>query len=93
MPGGQRSSPQQSIFAVPAFAKAPYQKLSIVSLNEGDYAAALTSAASLGITGGAIYDALLAWCATKAEATTIYSWNTRHDARLGPHVAARLTTP
>ena len=28
--------------------------------------------------GGGIYDAMLAHCALKAEAETIYTWNDRH---------------
>ena len=37
--------------------------------------------------GGTIYDALLAKCALKANATTIYTWDLEHFRRLGPEVA------
>jgi hypothetical protein len=46
-----------------------------------------------GIVGGTLYDALIAACALQSAADRIYRWNTKHFQRLGPQVAARLTTP
>ncbi len=89
MPRHERFSPQEALLAVAAIR----ERLSIVSLTEDNYSEAITFAASLEIVGGTTYDALLAWCALKSEAATIYSWNTRHYSRFGPQVAARLTTP
>lgn len=43
--------------------------------------------------GGMIYDMLLAQCALKAKADTIYTWNVNHFQRLGPEVARRIKTP
>jgi hypothetical protein len=43
--------------------------------------------------GGAIYDALLAHCALKAKADTIFTWNIDHFRRVGPEVAKRVRTP
>ncbi len=40
-----------------------------------------------------IYDAMLAHCALKAQAETIYSWNGRHYALCGSEVTQRLRTP
>ena len=37
--------------------------------------------------------AMLAHCALKAQAETIYSWNGRHYAQCGPEVTRRLRTP
>lgn len=54
------------------------ERLSIVALDGDEYADALEAAAVLGIVGGGIYDAMLASCAIKAKAKTIYSWNVRH---------------
>jgi hypothetical protein len=51
-----------------------------VSLDGEEYAKALGAAAALGVVGGGIYDAMLAHCALKAQAETIYSWNARHYA-------------
>ena len=42
---------------------------------------------------GAIYDALLAACAVKSGAATLYTWNVRHYGQLEPEVAARVKTP
>ena len=69
------------------------ERLSLVTLDGEEYFQALKSAASLGIAGGNIYDALLAHCALKAGAETIYSWNLRHYAHCGPEVTRRLQTP
>ncbi len=60
---------------------------------EGDYVAILERAAALGVVGGGIYDALLAGCAMKAKAEMIYTWNTKHFARMGGDVAARVKSP
>ena len=68
-------------------------RLTVVSLTTEEYAQALTKAAALGIIGGTIYDLLLAECAPKAEARTIYTSNLRHYALCGPEVQRRLKTP
>lgn len=69
------------------------ERLSIIALNGDEYAAGLASAAALRIVGGSIYDALLAHCALKANAETIYSWNERHYVPCGPEIARRVRTP
>ena len=43
--------------------------------------------------GGTIYDALLARCALKAKATTIYTWDLIHFRLLRPEVARRVQSP
>jgi predicted nucleic acid-binding protein len=53
----------------------------------------LGAAAALGVVGEGIYDAMLAHCALKAQAETIYSWNARHYVQCGPDVTQRLRTP
>jgi hypothetical protein len=62
-------------------------------LNGDEYADALAESAALGITGGGVYDAMLAHCAMKAKTDNIYSWNSRHYAQCGPEVTRRLRTP
>jgi len=49
--------------------------------------------ADLEITGGRIYDALLARPALKAKAETIYTWNLAYFQPLVPQVADRIRTP
>ena len=53
----------------------------------------LAKAAAAGIVSGAIYDAILAACAVKAGAETIYTWNVRHFARFCAEIVGRVRTP
>ncbi len=69
------------------------ERLSLAALDGQDYSRALAVSASLGVVGGGIYDAILAHCALKAQAETIYTWNMRHYAQCGPDVTRRLRTP
>jgi predicted nucleic acid-binding protein len=69
------------------------ERLTVITLNEEDYYSAIASAVAQGIVGGTIYDALLAKCALKANATIIYTWDVDHFRRLGPEVARRVRTP
>ena len=69
------------------------ERLAIIALSGDECAEALESAAALGIVGGSIYDAVLAHCAVKANAETVYTWNRRHYAQCGSDVTRRLRTP
>ena len=89
MPGKHRISGAQVMLFVGSIC----ERLSLVSLDGEEYAKALGAAAALGVVGGGIYDAILAHCALKAHAETIYSWNARHYAQCGPDVTQRLRTP
>jgi predicted nucleic acid-binding protein len=89
MPGRHRISGEQAML----FIGNVRERLAIVALNGDEYASALESAAGLGIVGGAVYDALLASCAVKAQAKAIYTWNVRHYAQCGRQVTALLRTP
>jgi predicted nucleic acid-binding protein len=89
MPGKHRISGAQAMLFVGSIC----DRLSLVSLDGEEYANALGAAAALGVVGGGIYDAMLAHCALKAQAETIYSWNARHYAQCGPDVTQRLRTP
>lgn len=68
-------------------------RLTIVSLDDQEYFNAVEASSALGIAGGAIYDALLAHCALKAKAQSIYTWNTKDFTRLGPEISGRVKTP
>jgi predicted nucleic acid-binding protein len=89
MPGKHRISSAQAMLFIGSIC----EQLSLVSLDGDEYARALGAAAALGVVGGGIYDAMLAHCALKAGAETIYSWHARHYARCGPEVTRRLQTP
>ena len=69
------------------------ERLTIVSLDHQEYFQAIEESSGIGVSGGAIYDSLLAHCALKAKAQAIYTWNTRDFIRLGKAVAERVRTP
>jgi predicted nucleic acid-binding protein len=89
MPGAQRMSADQALF----FLDDIRRRLTIIALNEEDYYSAIVSAATEGVVGGTIYDALLAKCALKADAPIIYTWDLDHFRLLGAEVAKRVRTP
>lgn len=89
MPGRHRISGEQAML----FINNIRERLSIIALDGDEYADALEASAAFGIVGGGIYDAMLAHCALKANAKTIYSWNGRHYALCGADVTRRLRTP
>jgi predicted nucleic acid-binding protein len=69
------------------------ERLTIVGLTADEYAKTLQAFSDLGVVGGAIYDALLAGCALKSHAETLFTWNIRHFAQLGPKIAPLLQIP
>ena len=89
MPGKDRATGDEALL----FLGDVRHRLKVLELAEGDYVAILERAAAAGVAGGGIYDALLAGCAMKAKAETIYTWNTKHFARIGGDVAARVKSP
>jgi predicted nucleic acid-binding protein len=89
IPGKHRISAEQAMLFIGSIR----ERLSIISLDGDEYAEALEVAAARRIVGGGIYDALLAHCAIKAQAETIYSWNGRHYVLCGPEVTQRLRMP
>jgi predicted nucleic acid-binding protein len=89
MPGKHRINAEQAILFIADIR----DHLTTVALTADEYAKTLQSFAGLGVAGGAIYDAVLAACALKANAETLFTWNIRHYAQLGPKVAPLLQTP
>lgn len=89
MPGRLRVRPEHAIL----FVENLRERLTVVGLDADEYGKALTFFSGLGVTGGTIYDALLAQCALKARAKSLYSWNLRHWQQLGPQVQALVKTP
>lgn len=89
MPGKERATADEALL----FLGNVRERLTIMTLAEVEYAAALESAAANGIAGGGIYDALIAHCALKAGAKAIYTWDVKHFKRLGSEVAKRVTLP
>ena len=89
MPGKNRSSPDEALL----FLRDVRERLTLITLDELEYFKVLEDAASAGLSGGAAYDAVIAHCALKAKAKTIYTWNAKHFNRLGEHVASRVRQP
>jgi predicted nucleic acid-binding protein len=89
IPPPHRASAEQAIRCVKTIAK----RFQLVHLDGAETLAAIQNAASLEISGGTIYDSLIANCANKSGADRIYSWNTRHFERLGSKVSLKLFTP
>jgi predicted nucleic acid-binding protein len=89
MPGRYRVSGDEALL----FLANVRERLTVIYLGDLEYFGALEGAAELGISGGAIYDVILGWCALKSKAEVIYSWNLKDFKRLGPEIAARATTP
>lgn len=64
-----------------------------VSLTPAQYLHTLESAESLGIRGGAIYDALTLACARKVNAAHVWTFNTRHFLHFAPDWTGRIREP
>jgi len=89
MPGRIRASPHEALL----FLNDVRERLTLVHLDQQEYLETIEEAASAGIFGGAVYDALIARCALKSKAQTLYTWNTKHFERLSATTARRLRTP
>jgi predicted nucleic acid-binding protein len=89
LPGAQRMGGDQALF----FLDRIRERFTIITLDEEDYCSAIASAASEGVVGGTVYDALLAHCALKADAQTIFTWDLNHFRLLGAEVINRIRTP
>lgn len=61
--------------------------------SSAEYSKALNRAAALGTIGGGIYDAFIAQCASKVNASALYTWNAKHFMRQGPDVSAIVRRP
>ncbi len=64
-----------------------------VALTAREYARALRQASEHGISGGAVYDALILHCARKSGAERIYTLNTSDFIRVAPELADRIMEP
>jgi predicted nucleic acid-binding protein len=88
MPGKNRAGPLEAL----QFLGGVQERLAVTVLDEVEYRAVLDEAAEMGLSGGAIYDALIAGCAVKANAQAVYTWNTRHFRRFA-QIAGRVREP
>jgi len=88
-PGKQRLSGEQALLSLDGIE----ERLSVVVLDVKEYLGAIRKFATMGITGGTLYDGLIAACALKANADVLYTWNIDHFKILGQEVAQRIRTP
>ena len=56
----------------------------VVGVKSGGFWERIESLARLGIGGGRVYDALIAWCGVDAGATLLLTWNLKHFAAIAP---------
>jgi predicted nucleic acid-binding protein len=89
LPPKHRATPDEAI----RFLESVYARFTFVSLDAGDYFACIREAAINRVSGGTVYDALIARCAVQAGVDQIFTLNTRHYQLLGADVAARIRTP
>lgn len=89
LPGNQRMQCDQALLVIDDITK----RFTTVALDSDEYHSAIADAVTEGISGGTIYDVLIARCALKAKAEIIYTWNIDHFRRCGAEVAKRLRTP
>ena len=64
-----------------------------VELSIFDYEGVISRMAELGVAGGSIYDALIAWAAEKSGADQLVTLNERHFHRVWPENRNRITRP
>jgi predicted nucleic acid-binding protein len=65
----------------------------VTSLSSTDYQSAIKRVSELGISGGAVYDALIAKAAHKAGAERILTFNVNDFKRAWPEGAAHIAAP
>jgi predicted nucleic acid-binding protein len=56
----------------------------VVGVKAGGVWEKIGNLARLGIAGGQVYDALIAWCAVDAGATVLLTWNVKHFTAIAP---------
>jgi toxin FitB len=89
MPGKYRVSAERARL----FLISVSNRLKAIALTAEEYSEMLDHGAARGITGGGIYDMILARCAVKINAEALLTWNFAHFARFGPELAHLVKTP
>jgi predicted nucleic acid-binding protein len=68
-------------------------RVSIVSLTSSEYIATVKHLSELRLSGGAIYDALIAKAAQKSGADRLVTFNTKDFMRVWPEGQGRIVSP
>ena len=69
------------------------ERFEVIPLTTEDYQMVLAQMVNLNLTGGGIYDALIAQAAVKAEANTLLTLNPNHFTGLGEDMARLVQVP
>ncbi len=64
-----------------------FKGVEVIALDASDYIRALEKMSSHGLSGGMIFDALIAECALKIQAETLFTLNLKHFLRLGEEIS------
>ena len=67
--------------------------LEIVSLSENDYRAVLEHLSQQGVAGGATYDALIAFAASKAKVDQLVTLNEKDFLKVYPDLVEQIVVP
>lgn len=65
----------------------------VVTLSAQDYGGLIEELAQLGVTGGAVYDAVIAKAAERAGVDLLLTLNVNHFQRVWPGGASRVVSP
>jgi predicted nucleic acid-binding protein len=65
----------------------------VVELSAADYRSVLDGVKALGLTGGVVYDALIAFAAQKAKVDRLLTFNVSDFRRVWPEGADRIIVP
>ncbi len=69
------------------------ERFEVITLTTEDYQIVIAQMVNLNLTGGGIYDALIAQAAVKAEVNTLLTLNPNHFTRLGEDIARLVQVP
>jgi predicted nucleic acid-binding protein len=83
MPGKDRATPDEALL----FLGDVRDRLSVFALTGDEYSSVLIQSGAIGISGGGIYDALIAQCFLKSKAEMLFTWNVKHFLRLASPIA------
>jgi predicted nucleic acid-binding protein len=75
------------------FIESLQRRLTLIALESDEYVRVLSDISTKQLTGGVVYDALIAACARKARATVLYTWNPRDFQRLNDEDGPEIRTP
>jgi predicted nucleic acid-binding protein len=90
---GMQRKPKITVQQAQWFISESFRKFEIVPLNEEDYQSVIARIVSLGLSGGIIYDALIAQVALKFEVEILLTLNAKDFLRLGEEIAQLVQVP